>query len=174
MSELIQLEDLQPEALGEVIRARAGEFDKATMRAVEHAWHAGRALLAAKKIIPHGQWGQWLSDNFEGRSHDTARIWMRLAANYESVRNLEDVKHGIKLLDEAPARPKNSKPHQSPRHQPRQPHPRNSSDPHGLPIPTSWTAPKKTTCRNSRKPTPTTHPQTDARQTRGTLIGLGW
>ena len=104
MSELIQLEDLQPEALGEVIRARAGEFDKATMRAVEHAWHAGRALLAAKKIIPHGQWGQWLSDNFEGRSHDTARIWMRLAANYESVRNLEDVKHGIKLLDEAPER----------------------------------------------------------------------
>jgi hypothetical protein len=104
MSDLIQLDDLQPEALGEVIRARAGEFDKATLRAVEHAWHAGRALLAAKKMIPHGQWGQWLSDNFEGRSHDTARIWMRLAANYESVRNLEDVKHGIKLLDEAPER----------------------------------------------------------------------
>jgi hypothetical protein len=104
MSDLIQLEDLQPEALGEVIRARAGEFDKATLRAVEHAWHAGRALLAAKKMIAHGQWGQWLSDNFEGRSHDTARIWMRLAANYESVRNLEDVKHGINLLDEAPER----------------------------------------------------------------------
>ena len=102
MNEVIQLEALSSEALGEVIRARAGEFDKATMRAVEHAWHAGRALLAAKKLIPHGQWGHWLANNFEGRSHDTARIWMRLAANYESVRNLEDVKHGIKLLDEAP------------------------------------------------------------------------
>ena len=102
VSELIQLEDLQPEALGEVIRARAGEFDKATLRAVEHAWHAGRALLAAKKLIPHGQWGQWLSDNFEGRSQQTASNWMRLAANYQSAGNLESVKHGLLMLEESP------------------------------------------------------------------------
>ncbi len=102
MSDLIQLEDLQPEALGEVIRARAGEFDKATLRAVEHAWHAGRALLAAKKMIPHGQWGQWLSDNFEGRSQQTASNWMRLASNYQSAGNLESVKHGLLMLEESP------------------------------------------------------------------------
>ena len=102
MSDLVKLEDLSAEALGEVIRARADEFDKSAMRAVEHAWHAGRALLAAKKLVPHGQWGLWLKDNFGERSQQTASNWMRLASNYQSIGNLETVKHGLLMLEGSP------------------------------------------------------------------------
>jgi hypothetical protein len=55
--------------------------------ALECAWHAGHALLAAKKLCRHGEWTSWLAANFRG-SHDLANKYMRLAKS-ERVLNLD-------------------------------------------------------------------------------------
>ncbi len=46
--------------------------------ACNQALEGGRALLAAKKKISHGEWERWLGDHFEGSAR-TARAWMRAA-----------------------------------------------------------------------------------------------
>jgi hypothetical protein len=45
---------------------------------VEHALKAGELLLEAKDSVPHGSWGAWLADNFEGSAR-TAQAYMRVA-----------------------------------------------------------------------------------------------
>ena len=43
--------------------------------ALDEVLQGGRALLAAKKKIPHGEWESWLHDHFNGSAR-TARAWM--------------------------------------------------------------------------------------------------
>ena len=52
-------------------------------------WEVGRRLLVVKGKVNHGQWGQWLADNFE-LTQNTANAMMKLAvsANSEPVQNL--------------------------------------------------------------------------------------
>jgi hypothetical protein len=45
---------------------------------VEHALRAGELLIEAKESVPHGSWGAWLADNFEGSAR-TAQAYMRVA-----------------------------------------------------------------------------------------------
>ena len=74
------------------IRARDGEDDLLALAATANEAYAdarrhigaacnqalegGRALLAAKKKISHGEWDNWLRDNFQGSAR-TARAWMQ-------------------------------------------------------------------------------------------------
>jgi hypothetical protein len=54
-----------------------GLAGQAKRNQVEAAWHAGRALSAAKKLVPHGEWADWLAANFHG-SERTAQVYMQL------------------------------------------------------------------------------------------------
>lgn len=58
--------------------------EEAAGKAVSHAIRCGELLTAAKSKIPHGHWGAWLSENFEG-SVRTAQVYMRLANNREAI-----------------------------------------------------------------------------------------
>ena len=58
----------------------------AAARAVEHAMEAGCILLAAKAVVGHGNWLDWLDRNVEFADR-TARLYMRLA---ETVPTLPD------------------------------------------------------------------------------------
>lgn len=84
-----KLSSLSLEALALVANESAEEAANALAKTVEHAMRCGRALNAAKSRMEHGNWLPWLKTNFD-RSVDTAALWMKLAANSERVRNLEE------------------------------------------------------------------------------------
>lgn len=62
------------------VPARRGsvELDDAFQSAVEHAIRCGELLIEAKAALPHGSWGDWISENFPA-SNRTAQGYMRLA-----------------------------------------------------------------------------------------------
>jgi hypothetical protein len=95
------------------------EIVRAIRSAVEHAWHAGRALQAAKNQTKHGEWLGWLEHNFHG-SHDTARNYMTLASNYEHARDLDSAP-SIRSALEA-IQPDKPKPEPKPEPKPKREH----------------------------------------------------
>jgi hypothetical protein len=95
------LSNLSLEALAVFANEAAEEATKAANKAVEYAIRCGRALIAAKSQVEHGGWLPWLRTNFD-RSPDTAGLWMKLAANSERVRNLEEapsIRAALRLID---------------------------------------------------------------------------
>ena len=52
--------------------------------ALDHALAAGDLLIEAKALCCHGEWQDWLKNNFEG-SDTLARSYMRIARNREVV-----------------------------------------------------------------------------------------
>jgi hypothetical protein len=64
------------ELAAQVCKAQAG-FVAATSNAVTHAIDAGQALIAAKELTPHGQWGKFLNRCYIGERQ--AERYMRLA-----------------------------------------------------------------------------------------------
>lgn len=62
------------------------QADRCSQQAIEHAWHAGAGLAQVKKRLPHGRWYDWLEANGIGR--ETARQWMRFAAEVEIASGL--------------------------------------------------------------------------------------
>jgi N6-adenosine-specific RNA methylase IME4 len=75
-----------PELASEANRFHS-EAESKAQSAVESAWYAGQALIAAKAQCAHGQWLPWLEANFDG-SEATAQRYMQLA-NAARVRDLE-------------------------------------------------------------------------------------
>jgi Protein of unknown function (DUF3102) len=67
------------------LAAEANRYWRLTERGyrstLEHAWHTGRALKAARAACPHGEWLPWLAANFEGGERNAQRC-MRLAEAY--------------------------------------------------------------------------------------------
>ena len=51
---------------------------------LQHAINAGELLLAAKSLVDHGDWGDWLHDNC-AVSQRTAQSYMRLAHNRAAI-----------------------------------------------------------------------------------------
>ncbi|WP_396349875.1 DUF3102 domain-containing protein [Gordonia amicalis] len=49
----------------------------------------GQVLIAAKSLVPHGQWLPWVKANFQG-SQPTASRYVTLAQNYSRVNSLLD------------------------------------------------------------------------------------
>ena len=70
--------------------------------ALDHAMRAGDLLAEAKSGCEHGQWQQWLADNFDG-SVRLAQSYMRLAVNREQFAKTQTSAHlsidsALKLL----------------------------------------------------------------------------
>ena len=79
---------------------RAEEYLRGTLAAWQMRRHdafrraieSGEALVEAKRLVEHGEWLQWLSENFNG-SVRIAQRWMRIAerkAELESGRAVVD------------------------------------------------------------------------------------
>lgn len=83
----------QPTAELTTLADRANEEHRAAEaamnEALHHARNAGEALNEAKEQTPHGSWGDWVRDNFEGSAR-TARLYQRIARNWS---RLEDRQH---------------------------------------------------------------------------------
>jgi N6-adenosine-specific RNA methylase IME4 len=82
---LAPLDELAAEA-----NRRHGLYETSTHTALEHAWHAGQALIDAKAQLKHGEWAGWLEQNFAG-AHRTANDYMafrREIPNSQSTANL--------------------------------------------------------------------------------------
>ena len=47
----------------------------------QNAIEIGKRLIAAKKLVAHGEWSKWLEDNFN-LSQDSARNFMRVAERF--------------------------------------------------------------------------------------------
>jgi len=74
--------------LSEVANRYHAEAETSAHSAVEYAWHAGQALIAAKGQCAHGEWLPWLEANFNG-SRQTADNYQKLASNCQHVSNLK-------------------------------------------------------------------------------------
>jgi hypothetical protein len=78
---------IQPESvlslgtLADRANAAHREAESMAYAALEHARQAGEALLEAKEQLPHGDWGDWLRDHFEG-SPRTAQMYMRVVRGW--------------------------------------------------------------------------------------------
>lgn len=82
MSDIRQLPKLSDEQLLELANGRHDEFLGAMRKAiVEHARIAGAALLELKKRAGHGNWADWLRQNFSG-SVETAQVYMKIAKGW--------------------------------------------------------------------------------------------
>ena len=88
MSDLIQLDSLPVETLAEMANEAAAACEASGRKTVEHAIRCGRALLAAKAVVPHGEWAAWLGEHFE-HSGRLARKYIEIA-NWHGRANLED------------------------------------------------------------------------------------
>jgi hypothetical protein len=103
MSDLIQLDSLPVETLAEMANEAAAACEASGRKTVEHAATCGRALLAIKAQLRHGEWGQWLEDNFH-QTQKRAEQFMEIAkSNRGSI--LEDatsVRHALRLIAETP------------------------------------------------------------------------
>jgi hypothetical protein len=68
--------------------------DRESKSSMEHYSAAGEKLIEAKSQMPHGEWGDWLRDNFN-RSQTQATRYMKLAkqnlrgAKFDSVNEME-------------------------------------------------------------------------------------
>jgi hypothetical protein len=69
----------------------AAAFRKTATNAVAVVLQAGRALLAAKAKVSHGEWGTWLKHNVPALSHDRANRYMKVARQIPHVRNLKKI-----------------------------------------------------------------------------------
>ena len=103
MSELIQLESLPVETLAEMANEAAAACEASGRKTVEHAIRCGRALLAAKEQVRHGQWGDWLERHFS-QTQMRATQYMAIA-KLNTRLNLDDatsISGALRLIAESP------------------------------------------------------------------------
>ncbi len=103
MSGLISFEEMDVETLAIIANDAAEDVETNARKTVEHADRCGRALLAAKQQIPHGQWLAWLGANFN-YSQQTASDYMRIA-DYGRARNLAEatsIRAALKMISDDP------------------------------------------------------------------------
>jgi hypothetical protein len=70
--------------LAEKINAEHRVVETALRQSLAHAHLAGELLIQAKQQCTHGQWGGWLTDNFEGSTR-TAQAYMRVAKRWPEL-----------------------------------------------------------------------------------------
>ena len=105
MSEMIYLENLPVETLAIYANESAELCESCGRLTVEHAIRCGRALLAAKSKVKHGEWLDWLKDHFN-YSQPMASRYMDIA-NYSRANNLAEatsVRDALRLIAESPER----------------------------------------------------------------------
>jgi DNA-directed RNA polymerase specialized sigma24 family protein len=100
---LMAFDDLDVEALAVIANESAEQVESSARKTVEHAERCGRALLAAKEKVPHGQWLGWLAKSFD-YSQVTASQYMRIA-NYKHASNLHSatsIRDALRLIADDP------------------------------------------------------------------------
>jgi hypothetical protein len=80
--ELSEIEKL--DVLAARINEEHRQVEVAVTTTLSHAIRVGRLLYRAKESVPHGSWGAWLAENFEG-SERTARVYMRVYTHREEL-----------------------------------------------------------------------------------------
>lgn len=86
-------------------KAEADKVDECGVNAVMHAWQSGQHLLAIKKKLPHGEFGDWLRDNWD-RDRSTAFRYMDLGMlKVARMRLLTSVNEALRICQEE-AKPK--------------------------------------------------------------------
>lgn len=93
--------------LAEQINAHHRQCESAMRSGLSHALEAGQLLAEAKTQCPHGTWGDWLAEHFEGSERTSqaymrvARRWPELEANAKAQRVADlSLRDAIKLLTE--------------------------------------------------------------------------
>ena len=71
----------QLDSLAAVINTEHEQCEQAFKRSLIHAFNCGKSLITAKALVPHGEWGEWLSRNCIV-SDRMAQNYMRIAKNY--------------------------------------------------------------------------------------------
>lgn len=86
-------------ALAEMANEATSQFMNSLQRTVTSAVIAGRALQAAKDQLEHGEWGDWLDQNFS-QSKETARRMMRVAkrAGLTDLGSIESYTQCLQLI----------------------------------------------------------------------------
>jgi hypothetical protein len=105
---LVAFDNLDVEALAVIANDAAEEVESNARKTVEHAERCGRALLAAKAKVPHGQWSAWVGSNFD-YSHRLATQYMTIASNWHRAANLESagsIREALRMIAENPETPK--------------------------------------------------------------------
>lgn len=108
MTDVIRFESLEVEALAEIANEAAEQVESFARKAVEHAERCGRALIAIREKLPHGEWGKWLGRNFD-YSQEHARRYMTIAANSTRVLNLKDatsIREALRMIADDAGTPK--------------------------------------------------------------------
>jgi hypothetical protein len=102
--------------LAKQINQEHHQCETAARSAVEHAINAGNLLIEAKAQCPHGRWGTWISENFEG-SIRTAQAYMRIAREWPELAEANTQTSAHLSIDgalKALAEPKESDPEPEP------------------------------------------------------------
>lgn len=108
MANVIKFESLEIDVLIGIANESAEQVETAAKKAVEHAERCGRALIAIKAKLPHGEWGGWLGQNFD-YSQEHARRFMAIASNSTRVLNLKDatsIREALRMIADDPETPK--------------------------------------------------------------------
>ena len=85
---MTELSTLSLPTLAEMANEAAAACEQSARRTVQQAATCGRALLAAREQIPHGEWMGWVRANFD-YDHSVATRYMQVA-NYANSHNLDD------------------------------------------------------------------------------------
>ena len=85
---MTELSTLSLPTLAEMANEAAAACEQSARRTVQQAAVCGRALLAAREQIPHGEWMGWVRSNFD-YDHSLATRYMQVA-NYAASHNLDD------------------------------------------------------------------------------------
>ena len=103
MSEMIQLETLPVETLAEMANEAAAACEASGRKTVEHAATCGRALLAIRPQIPHGEWLDWLKENFH-QSRQRAQQFMEIANCYarSNLESAETIQGALRMIAASP------------------------------------------------------------------------
>ena len=105
---LMAFDDLNVEALAVIANESAEQVESSARKTVEHAERCGRALLAAKEKVPHGQWSSWVGSHFD-YSHRLATQYMTISSNWHRAANLESagsIREALRMIAEDPETPK--------------------------------------------------------------------
>jgi hypothetical protein len=108
MSNVTKFELLEIGVLIGMANESAELVEASAKKAVEHAERCGRALLAAKEKVPHGQWSSWVGSHFD-YSHRLATQYMTISSNWHRAANLESagsIREALRMIAEDPETPK--------------------------------------------------------------------
>ena len=100
IEEIDSIDSLKQQAINE---AKAAQQNQAN--AVMHAWQCGKYLCEIKQQLPHGEFGNWLKENWE-MGRQTAHNYIALAMlKSQSIGNLTLITKALKLAKQE-AKPK--------------------------------------------------------------------